>query len=48
MRCVVLIFYIYPNSSYQTLLLTTDGVTDLITDNKLQRILRSEKYSGCF
>ncbi len=34
--------YIYPNSSYQTLLLTTDGVTDLITDNKLQRILRSE------
>ena len=34
--------YIYANSSYQTLLLTTDGITDLITDSKLQRILREE------
>ena len=32
--------YIYPNSSYKTLLLTTDGITDLVTDAKLQRILR--------
>lgn len=34
--------YIYSNKSYQTLLLTTDGVTDLLTDSKLQYILRKE------
>lgn len=33
--------YIYPNKCYKTLLLTTDGVTDLITDSKLQQILRN-------
>lgn len=38
--------YIYPNNSYQTLLLTTDGVTDLLTDSKLQRILREEKIEN--
>jgi len=32
--------YIFPNDSYKSLLLTTDGVTDLITDSKLQKILR--------
>lgn len=34
--------YIYPNRSYETLLLTTDGVTDLLTDSKLQQIIRKE------
>lgn len=33
--------YIYPNKSYKTLLLTTDGVTDFISDSKLQQILRN-------
>ena len=35
-------FYICPNDSYQTLLLVTDGVTDLLTDSKLQHLLREE------
>lgn len=34
--------YIYPNDSYKTLLLTTDGVTDFLTDSILQRILRDD------
>ena len=38
--------YIYPNKSYQTLLLMTDGVTDLLTDSKLQHILREEDISS--
>lgn len=38
--------YILSNQSYQTLLLTTDGVTDLITDFKLQQILREEEISN--
>lgn len=37
--------YIYPNQSYQTLLLTTDGVTDLLTDSKLQQIIRKENIN---
>lgn len=37
--------YTFPNSSYQSLLLTTDGVTDLVVDSKLQQILRTEKSS---
>lgn len=32
--------YIFPNDSYKTLLLTTDGVTDLVRDSKLQQLLR--------
>ena len=39
-------FYICLNQDYQTLLLTTDGVTDLITDSKLQKILREENISN--
>lgn len=31
--------YIFSNDSYKTLLLTTDGVTDLVTDSKLQHLL---------
>ena len=34
--------YVFSNQSYQSLLLTTDGVTDLVTDSKLQHILREE------
>lgn len=37
--------YVFSNSSYQSLLLTTDGVTDLVTDSKLQHILREERSS---
>lgn len=39
-------FYVFPNTRYQTLLLTTDGVTDLLTDSKLQYILRNENISN--
>lgn len=35
--------YIYPNVAYETLLVMTDGITDLITDSKIQRIFREEK-----
>ena len=31
--------YIYSNDEYNTLLLTTDGVTDLVMDNKIRSIL---------
>lgn len=37
--------YVISNQSYQSLLLTTDGVTDLVTDSKLQHILREEDSS---
>ena len=37
--------YVFSNQSYQSLLLTTDGVTDLVTDSKLQHILREEDSS---
>ena len=38
--------YVFSNQSYQSLLLTTDGVTDLVTDSKLQHILREEDSSS--
>ncbi len=37
--------YIYPNESYESLLLVSDGVTDLITDSKLQSMFRSRPSS---
>ena len=39
--------YIFPNDIYQSIIITSDGVTDLVADNRIRNILETDIKSAC-